>query len=589
MVNIRLATSALALTGVSVLLISKHGSANENLNRFLGAEEVESTTTSVHRQLGFFDPKSVQEKRKLDDDLQGMLAVVISTPKCGTGSLTSTFSRSLKCHPSDDISIGEVVLSECENDNTVIRSHSLTEATAVLSKHREQKPDQRCVVVTGIRDPQPWLPSMFMQSKESKEICDADISREDFFKKYHDWIMDHGSRINHAVKEVRPGLLQAFNSKGLTHEVEQMNRNGGYSFLNGADPNGPFAGCDMLFFRMEDSKRWPDIISNLLPGITYETNKSRVDRCPKIADHYKALSKEYKLSDEEKMHLVHGDPQVAEYFQVYGHKGLGTNVDSTPNTSNNEGTLALVINTPKCGTGGLSKTLQVSYGCKRKETMQIGNSELNNCENRNHVVRTHDLQEGTQILKGLREEYASGQPQRCVIVTAIRDPRTWIPSLFMQTPQGQAFCDADVTRSQYLQAYHDWLMVNGGRIQSAVANVRPKLLAEFGAESLASEMSRVDQNGGYSILNQPDPQGVYADCQLLFLQMERSENWATIMAEVMPGVEYKKNKSRTESCPKIADHYVALYQYSYSQEELALMTDGGRNIDVVEYFSVYGL
>ena len=255
----------------------------------------------------------------------------------------------------------------------------------------------------------------------------------------------------------------------------------------------------------------------------------------------------------------------------------------------NEGMLALVINTPKCGTGGLSKTLQLSYGCKPKEVIQLGNSQLNNYENGNHVVRTHGVEDGTKILKELRNEHATGPPQRCVVLTAIRDPRTWIPSMFMQTPEGSAFCDADVTREQYFQAYHDWLMVNGPRIQNAVSNVRPKLLAEFGAESLASEMSRVDQNGGYSILDQPNPEGVYAGCQLLFLQMERSEQWATIMAAVMPGVEYKKNKARTESCPKIADHYVALNQYPYSQEELALMSDGGRNTDVLEYFSVYGL
>jgi len=271
--------------------------------------------------------------------------------------------------------------------------------------------------------------------------------------------------------------------------------------------------------------------------------------------------------------LAHLDPRSVQKKKIQNRKS---------------GTLALVINTPKCGTGGLSRTLQISYKCSTRDGIHLKNALLHNCAKGNDVVRTHEVQAGTRVLQELREEHASGQPQRCVVVTAIRDPRTWIPSMFMQSGEGKALCDAYVTREKYFQAYHDWLMANGGNIASTIASVRPELLAEFGAESLASEMSRVDQNGGYSILNQPDPKGVYADCQLLFLQMERSENWATIMAEVMPGVEYKKNKSRTESCPKIADHYVALNQYSYSQEELALMTDGGRNIDVVEYFSVYG-
>lgn len=98
--------------------------------------------------------------------------------------------------------------------------------------------------------------------------------------------------------------------------METVRKNNGYSLLSNASPSSTYAGCELLFLSMEHNTYWPDIIPRIIPGVTHQKGVSRVDLCPNIADHYKAIQS-YKLTEEERAIISNGDPDVAEYFNVY--------------------------------------------------------------------------------------------------------------------------------------------------------------------------------------------------------------------------------------------------------------------------------
>mmetsp|Transcript_11170 Transcript_11170/g.15674 ORF Transcript_11170/g.15674 Transcript_11170/m.15674 type:complete len:312 (-) Transcript_11170:55-990(-) len=309
MVNVRLAASTAFLFVVSCLMIAR--------------DEPKGIERSLRQDIGKEQMKTLMKaaKKKLVKPDPDILGVIINTPKCGTAGLTQSFEESFyPClENKKNITAEHVQYFECAEGRGVIRSHDLERGMEAIKEIRTDAAPQQCLVVTAIRHPEHWLPSLFLQCREGNVLCHADVSREEYFQRYHDWLMFEREmdKARNTVREVRPILLKAFGATSLESEMIKVQKNGGYSLLENPEPEGVFKNCKLLFLRMEDHERWPSILADVMPGMRYSKASSRIDKCPKTADHYKALQ-DYKLSEEEKASVLGDDPDMREYFSAYG-------------------------------------------------------------------------------------------------------------------------------------------------------------------------------------------------------------------------------------------------------------------------------
>jgi len=248
-------------------------------------------------------------------------------------------------------------------------------------------------------------------------------------------------------------------------------------------------------------------------------------------------------------------------------------------------TVALILNTPLSGTASLTRSFAQSFGCGKGQ--QFHNVGHRSCENGKDVLRTHHPGYGSEALAAIRPCYQ--ERNKCVVVTSIRNPRSWLPAMFMHSPSGgQKLCNADVSQEYFFEKYREWIMFEAEHIRETIVQVRPTLLEHFGSAGLTDEFKKMDTSGGYSLLNNPDPLGSFNNCELLFLRMEDAVHWPAIVEKVVPGVKYDRVKSRTEEkCLAVSTHYHALQNYEYTSAEKKLII--GDNKDIEEYFKVYGL
>lgn len=263
------------------------------------------------------DPKTVTKKTQRSGSVRPpTLVIVLNTPKCGTGGLTSTFARSYKCWNKLQTEVkefAEVATVLCE-DAIVLRGHQPAEIAVATRYYR--KSDQKCLIATAIRSPETWLPSLFMQ-QNSNALCHKTLTIKDFTSKYKAWLVGSSESIRENANLVRPGLLEDYGAN-LTDVMETVHKNNGYSLLSNASPSSGFDGCELLFLSMEYNSYWPNIFASVLPGTSHEEHhQDRVGMCPEIADHYKAIQS-YKLTKEERAVIINNDPAIEEYFSVYG-------------------------------------------------------------------------------------------------------------------------------------------------------------------------------------------------------------------------------------------------------------------------------
>jgi len=254
---------------------------------------------------------------------EGNLVVILNTPKCGTGSLTATFEKSFECtrehrEKEDEEYVG---IYSCPDNNIVLRTHNVQEGKKTIKDMRQQHPPKKCLVVSAVRDPQTWIPSLFMQKFE-KELCNADADDNLLVDKYREWYQSPEGRelISSVSQWVIPELLQEFGGVSLSEVFKSMDFYGGYSVLLHPSTYGigdAFYNCELLMLRMEDHQIWPDIMTSILPGVSYYQIPSRPKLCPKIATQYDDLKK-HVIPHEEKMAIIDSDPGVEEYFRVYG-------------------------------------------------------------------------------------------------------------------------------------------------------------------------------------------------------------------------------------------------------------------------------
>mmetsp|Transcript_1469 Transcript_1469/g.2326 ORF Transcript_1469/g.2326 Transcript_1469/m.2326 type:complete len:323 (+) Transcript_1469:182-1150(+) len=301
----------LCLVGLLALHLCSRLFAN---GRALEKHDHNRQAQSTNRKLWGFDPKSVSVKPTL---VKGTVVGVINTPKSGTGTLTGTFFRSFRCGKHEKSVVDTVQGRNCPAHNHAFRTHRLKEGGIMLRHFVQKYPHEKCMVVTAIRNPQTWLPSLFME-KHKKTLCEGSTIRSaaDFVMRYRRWFLKNKKEIRKIASSVVPHLLKEFGGKSLTHQMTKMNENGGYVLMHNKSKRSKFRGCDLLFLRMEDQDNWSNVLPSVIPGTTYSRSQSRADLCPNIANYYQAIQA-YQFTDRERRKIMGNDKYMREYFEVY--------------------------------------------------------------------------------------------------------------------------------------------------------------------------------------------------------------------------------------------------------------------------------
>lgn len=237
----------------------------------------------------------------------GSIAAVINTAKMGTGGLQRTFATSWKCPEASPVPF--MAVNQCKDDRRYTRTHWFGDGARDVQKHREEYPEGKCLIVTAIRSPASWFGSMYLQKAKQNWR-----PKEEMLKDYKKWL-DTGDF--HMLYQVLPELLNEFNAGSLADQTRIMDDNGGYSFVP-APEKSMLAGCDLLFLRIEQSDRWPDIFESLDPEIKNNRRGSRLQDNPDKEDEIKAIEA-YELTSEEKVKIYNSqDEFLQNWFDVYG-------------------------------------------------------------------------------------------------------------------------------------------------------------------------------------------------------------------------------------------------------------------------------
>jgi len=544
-----------------IVLVSKQFSSNHN--------EYDNEYDPV-------DPRYLSSKDTISNDLYA----VINTPKMGTGGLVATGVTN-ECRKAG-VSEGELLQFDCPDGHTVLRTHNIDIGSTAVQSYRKDNPEGQCLIVTAIRDPAYWLPSMFLQSlganlfEESSGGCNLDEwpSKETLLYDFRKYVQNNFD----LAFSVIPALLNEFGGGGLNEQFKIMDTNGGYSLLGPAPPQSMVAGCKLLFLRMEQSDSWPAILADVAPTVQFVHGISREEQCPNLTEHFRALTDNVMTSAEKFSIYQGGNEYVREWLDAYGY------LNASKRQSKD---IYAVINTGKMGTGGLTSTA-LYRGCAGAES-NVKELSIRTCPDGQTVFRTHKFMIGSKAIQEHRENNPEGQ---CLIVTAIRDPRSWFPSKFLQSLGAAKFvessggCNIDEwpSKEALVSEFREYVH---NSFNPALSSAIPGLLGEFGGGGLKEQFKIMDKNGGYSLLGPAPPQSPVAGCNLLFLRMEQSNQWPDIFRQIAPELQFAKGLARKDDCPILSEHIKAVTDYEMTTEEKYSIYEKGDDF-AVEWLDAYG-
>jgi len=282
------------------------------------------------------------------------------------------------------------------------------------------------------------------------------------------------------------------------------------------------------------------------------------------------------LSDYQLVEKLHGYHKTI--FSGYG--GNAVFDEKFLNRAIEPGSILAVINTEKCGTGSMQSSIKNSLRCYEKGPFYQQARVYYGCEHGGELIRTHNSGDGAKAIEMLRE---GSSDKKCAVMSAFRSPQTWVPSAFMQLA---GICHTKMSYKEYEKQYHEYIMKHSNDIRGQLIGTRTHLMKEFGI-TFTEVMESMKKNHGYSLHNNPSPDGSFANCELLMLRMEDGEKWREIFATLYPGVKYAPNEKRTDACPEIANHYRAIEKRKFTAEErIAIISD---NPKAEEFFKIYDM
>lgn len=253
-----------------------------------------------------------------------------------------------------------------------------------------------------------------------------------------------------------------------------------------------------------------------------------------------------------------------------------------------------IVNQPKCGTGSIHRSIEFALGCQPDDSGRYGNTretETNilDCMNGKKLFRTH-WPSAANLVKAqvtLDMEVAGTKPDRCIVITAVRNPLLSIPSRFFEEHKN-SLCDGNQSNEEVLELYKDYLDNDDGAAGPAQqTETTAQVLRDFGVENFFGAMERLEEKG-YTFFNQPDENGPWAGCELLFLQIDFEKNNRNLdlgLDHAIEGVVMQQNELRTELCPKATDNYHAIIDFEITDAQIDRFSK--TNPEIRDFISYY--
>jgi len=250
-----------------------------------------------------------------------------------------------------------------------------------------------------------------------------------------------------------------------------------------------------------------------------------------------------------------------------------------------------IVNQPKCGTGSLDTSFLKSLNCDVTDGSEYGSGHgfsetrfLHCDDGKKMVFRTHSAD--AHLVKRVVDEKMEAEgtkPEKCLAVTAVRDPLLSIPSLFFEKHREQ-YCDGSQDKEEILRTYDQFLLHNRGakQVETTVA-----MLRAFGVEDILGAMEKLTEKG-YAFFDEPEKDGPWAGCELLFLQIDYEESNDNInngLDHAVEGVKMRPLRSREALCPKAVDNYHAIINHGIQDSHIdRFCLSNPEMCDVINYY-----
>jgi hypothetical protein len=238
----------------------------------------------------------------------------------------------------------------------------------------------------------------------------------------------------------------------------------------------------------------------------------------------------------------------------------------------------IVLNTAKCATGNL----QTMFGSLLKcdAVKEVGEQHvLRSCPDGSSVYRSHD----TEATKKYYAEKGTLNNGRCVVVSAVRNPQSFLYSRFFQTRR-HFLCDGSDDIPAVLANYGDWLMQFWPDAYRA-----PVVAGLFGLNDFNKVLERMHDGGGFLHHFPKHDGGVFGDCELIMLQVEKLSSVSHRLLHIFPGIANISSKTTDDTCPDAKDVRNALkhMQFNSTMQE-RLFGPGSMMKNAMDFYSKFG-
>merc|ERR1719284_222072 len=236
---------------------------------------------------------------------------------------------------------------------------------------------------------------------------------------------------------------------------------------------------------------------------------------------------------------------------------------------------AIVLNTPGCGTHVLQETFQDMVRCDAPfqdwDTRGDGRHVLARCPHREEsfVFRSDNVSDTVKFFQDHPKIKLGGENGRCVVATAFMNPLSWLKSTYLEE-HAHELCNGTANISALLEDFDRQL---GGIDASSF--IAADVAGLFGLTDFPLLRKVPGRSGMYSLSADAHPQGVFASCQLVVVQVERMQSALPQLSRGLSlraaGLRRPKSTQvqTKESCPEFPLLLSALEGHTLSSERKA--------------------
>eukprot|EP00568_Trieres_chinensis_P012080 CAMPEP_0183297426 /NCGR_PEP_ID=MMETSP0160_2-20130417/4731_1 /TAXON_ID=2839 ORGANISM="Odontella Sinensis, Strain Grunow 1884" /NCGR_SAMPLE_ID=MMETSP0160_2 /ASSEMBLY_ACC=CAM_ASM_000250 /LENGTH=323 /DNA_ID=CAMNT_0025459251 /DNA_START=16 /DNA_END=987 /DNA_ORIENTATION=+ len=252
-----------------------------------------------------------------------------------------------------------------------------------------------------------------------------------------------------------------------------------------------------------------------------------------------------------------------------------------------------IVNQPKCGTGSLEQSVHKNLGCAQRDGATFGDAmpakprtRFFDCPGEKKLFRSHWPETAGDIKKivDAHMESKGSKPEKCIVITAVRNPELSIPSRFFE-PHKRDWCDGEQSKEFVTEEYEKYLESSGDPAMQA--DTTAQMLKAFGVTDIVKAMERLTDTG-YAFFDEPEEDGPWAGCELLFLQIDYEENNKNLdrgLDHAVEGVTMLQNMKREEQCPMAADNYHTLIEHGVAEHHIDRYSESNPEIrELITYY-----